>query len=414
MLNSLRVGWFLGVRQIKRSNIWTTLLIIFIMMLTFLNLVVVNGILVGLIEGGNQANREQYTADVIVLTPAGESVIQRTSQLTGLLDTLPQVDRYVTRELVGATVEANYTTRRDPTEERDTAGTQLAGIDPQREDAVTQLSRYVVEGLYLEPGDEGKVLLGANLLRRYSANFGDSFDSLDNIYPGDTVRVQFGDVTRELEVKGIVDSKVGEVSIRAFMIDKELRRLSGRNDQNVNEVSIVASSNVADKELKSILQQSGFEDADIRTASEAIPQFLEDIKVAFALLGNIIGLIGLVVAIITIFIIVFINAITRRKYIGILKGIGIRAQAIEFAYVIQAMFYAIIGAAVGLFVLYGILQPYIAANPINFPFSDGILSAPVPGTMIRLVLLLLATAIAGYVPARMIIKKNTLDSILGR
>jgi len=34
--------------------------------------------------------------------------------------------------------------------------------------------------------------------------------------------------------------------------------------------------------------------------------------------------------------------------------------------------------------------------------------------MIRLSILLVVTAIAGYIPARMIIKKNTLDSILGR
>jgi len=384
------------------------------MMLTFLNLVVVNGILVGLIEGGNQANRSQYTSDVIIVTSAGESFIERSAQLQRTLDELPQVDTYVTRHLVGANVQANYTTRRDLTEEIDSAGTQLAGIDPEREDRITNLSSYVVEGEFLEPGDEGQIVLGANLLQRYSANFGDSFDSLEGIYPGDRVRVQFGDVSRELTVKGIVDSKVGEVSIRAFMIDEELRRLTGRSDQNVNEISIREADGYTDQDLKQAIIASGFGDADIRTADEAIPQFLEDIKIAFALLGNIIGLIGLVVAVITIFIIIFINAITRKKFIGILKGIGIDSRAIEFAYIIQALFYAILGSVLGLLLLYAFLQPFIAANPIDFPFSDGILSAPVGETMIRLSILLVVTAIAGYIPARMIIKKNTLDSILGR
>jgi len=110
------------------------------MMLTFLNLVVVNGILVGLIEGGNQANRSQYTSDVIIVTSAGESFIERSAQLQRTLDELPQVDTYVTRHLVGANVQANYTTRRDLTEEIDSAGTQLAGIDPEREDRITNLS----------------------------------------------------------------------------------------------------------------------------------------------------------------------------------------------------------------------------------------------------------------------------------
>ena len=63
-LSSLRVGWLLGLRQIQHSNIWVTILIIVIMVLTFLSNVLISGILVGLIEGGNRANRDQYSGDV--------------------------------------------------------------------------------------------------------------------------------------------------------------------------------------------------------------------------------------------------------------------------------------------------------------------------------------------------------------
>src|SRR3989338_1717273 len=79
--NTLKVGWFLAKRQIKGSNKATTLLIIFIMMLTFLNLVVVSGILIGLIEGGNIANKDQYTGDVIITTIAGEPDIAHSHEL---------------------------------------------------------------------------------------------------------------------------------------------------------------------------------------------------------------------------------------------------------------------------------------------------------------------------------------------
>ena len=103
-----------------------------------------------------------------------------------------------------------------------------------------------------------------------------------------------------------------------------------------------------------------------------ISQFLNDIKIAFGLLGNIIGFIGIVVASITIFIIIFINAITRRKYIGILKAIGIRARSIQLAYIFQSLFYAITGSLLGVLVVYGLLVPAFEANPIDFPFSDGI------------------------------------------
>jgi hypothetical protein len=65
-------------------------------------------------------------------------------------------------------------------------------------------------------------------------------------------------------------------------------------------------------------------------------------------------------------------------------------------------------------IVYGLLVPYFDNNPINFPFSDGILVAPIVGTSIRIGLLIFATVIAGYIPARIVVKKNTLNSILGR
>ena len=68
----------------------------------------------------------------------------------------------------------------------------------------------------------------------------------------------------------------------------------------------------------------------------------------------------------------------------------------------------------GTLILYLLLKPFVDAHPINFPFSDGILVAPFDQTMRRFLILMITTLIAGFLPARYIIKKNTLDSILGR
>ena len=50
----------------------------------------------------------------------------------------------------------------------------------------------------------------------------------------------------------------------------------------------------------------------------------------------------------TIFIVIFINALTRRKFIGILKGVGINGKAIEMSYMFQSIFYALFGSCIGL------------------------------------------------------------------
>jgi ABC-type lipoprotein release transport system permease subunit len=154
--------------------------------------------------------------------------------------------------------------------------------------------------------------------------------------------------------------------------------------------------------------------ARIQTADEAIPSFLRDIETTFGILGNALSSIALVVASITIFIVIFINAVTRRKFIGIMKGIGISPVAVKFAYVFQALFYGVAGSLIGLFLTFGFLRPFFDAHPINFPFSDGILVVTASGAAIRVLILLVVTLLAGYIPASIIVRRNTLDAILGR
>lgn len=98
-----------------------------------------------------------------------------------------------------------------------------------------------------------------------------------------------------------------------------------------------------------------------------MPKFLQDIKNTFNVLGTFIGSIGIIVASITIFIIIFINALARRRFIGILKGIGIDRTAIEIAYVIQAGVYAFLGSMIGILITYLVLIPYFDRYPIDFP-----------------------------------------------
>lgn len=412
---SVRVGTFLGIRQLRRANRSTTILIISIMTFTFLNLVVVSGILVGLIVGGNIANRNQYTGDVIATTISGKSAIDHSQTFITTIAHDPQVTHYTARYLTGSTIEANYKTRSDFSNKANTVGGQLAGVNPTQENDFSNISKYVVEGSWLVPSESGYVVLGADLLDRYSASFGQGFDSLKNVYPGDTVKITVGTNTREFIVKGIVKSKVNEVSLRAFISDPDFIQLANRTDLDANEIALEHDATITDDQIKARLVADGFSDtAQIQTATEAIPEFLTQIKTAFSLLGNLIGAIGIVVGSITIFIVVFINAVTRKKFIGILKGIGVSPLAIQVSYLLQSLFYAIAGSLLGSLILYGLLVPAFNAHPLNFPFSDGVLVADVPTTILRIVILLIVTLIAGYIPARMIIRKNTLDSILGR
>ncbi|MEK7109457.1 MAG: ABC transporter permease [Patescibacteria group bacterium] len=411
---NVKIGFFLAVRALRRASLWTTTLIIGVMILTFLNLVVLSGILVGLMQGAINAVRTEYTSDVIVSTLEDKQYIENSPDIIGLVASLPEVAAYTARYREPGTLEANYRTHKE-TDKPNVANAVVVGINPAKENAVTGIARDIVEGEFLAPGDYDKVVVGGYLLKQYFPVETPGFSTLDRVGIGTKIRVTVGGVTREVTVKGILKSKVDEVAMRAYFVDSQFRSLIGRNDGNVDEIAIKVKPGVDPAAMRdALLLRGAGEAAKVQTFEDAQPKFLKDIITTFNMLGAAFSSIGLVVASITIFIVVFINAITRRKFIGILKGIGINGRAIEISYIFQSIFYALVGSIFGLLLVYGFLVPFFAAHPIDFPFSDGILVAPVGETMVRVGLLVVSTLIAGYVPAWMIIRKNTLDSILGR
>ena len=352
-----------------------------------------------------------------------------------ILKMLPEVENYSLRYTLGSTIEAGYIDRKDFTKDPERLSVSAYAIDPVKEEATTNLSKFLIEGEMLNPDESGYMLIGSTLLKKYS-NFSDLFEPLENVEIGKPLKItlQGGALssfdrdralvdgitdengqTTEFIVKGILDSKVGEVSSGIFITEQDYRRISRKTSLQAQESAIKHTDGIDDFVFKDIALSYGFGTyAKVQTATEAIPKFLSDIQKTFGLLGNIIGFIGIVVSSITVFIVIYINALTRRKFIGILKGIGISELAIEFAYVIQSIFYAVIGIGLGLLMLYGLLVPFFAQNPIDFPFSDGILVARVGPTLIRAGILLVITMLAGLLPARIIVRRNTLDSILQR
>jgi len=411
---NVRIGFFLAVRALRRASLWTTGLIIGVMVLTFLNLVVVSGILVGLLEGAVVAVRTQYTSDVIVSSLNDKKYIENSPNLISLINTLPEVSAYTARYREGGTVEANYKTRKE-TDKPNTANAVLVGINPAKEKAVTGIDSSIVEGSFLSPDDYDKVVIGGYLLKQYFPVETPGFTTLENVGVGTKIRMSVGGVVREVTVKGILKSKVDEVSMRVYMVDSQFRSLIGRSDGNVAELALKLKPGADPVAVRDeLLSRGAGINAKVQTYDDAQPKFLKDIIATFNMLGTAFSSIGLVVASITIFIVVFINAITRRKFIGILKGIGIHGRAIEISYVFQSVFYALVGSGLGLVLVYAFLVPFFDAHPIDFPFSDGILVAPLGSTFFRVGLLVVTTVIAGFIPARMIIRKNTLDSILGR
>ena len=413
--NSLRVGVFLGARQIFRASIWTNLLIIAVMVLTFLNLVFVSGVLLGLVEGSSRAIKRDYSGDMIVKSLEKKNYIQQTPAISKYLKSLPEVDNLSVRYIAGAKVEANYRSKSNPYDKTDQLNASVAGINPVAENITTNMSNAIVAGEYLNESDVNSVLVGSKLLAQYSRVQEPGLTLLDGVEVGDKIRISIEDFSKEYTVKGVVKNKVDLVSSRIFMLDTELRKILNRSDYGANEIAINLVEGATPQAVTDHMEMSRFGDlAEYQTWEESQGSFFKDIQLTFGILGNVIGSIGLAVATITIFIVIYINAITRRKFIGILKGIGVFSEAIEISYIIQSLFYSLTGTLIGSLILFRFLVPYFDNNPIDFPFSDGILAVTFESTLIRVIILVCTTFLAGYFPAKLITKQNTLDTILDR
>ncbi|MEI6296894.1 MAG: FtsX-like permease family protein [bacterium] len=417
---SLFVGWFLAVRQIRRTSVWTTTLIVFVMMLTFLNLVVVSGILVGLVEGSSAAYRSQYSGDVLISNLPTKKFIPNTLQIVRNYSDVTHIKAVSTRYITSGVIESDYKKIKKPGDVFERVSASITGIDPEDENIVTALSKRVIQGEYLSSDDVGYVLVGSSLLKEYAGkNRPGSGKFLSGVFPGAKIRITSNDKEREYTVKGIIKSKIGEVGNRIYALDRDVRILTERFDYNANEISFKIDDSVSPEHVRddiiSINKSNGIDgEMRVETWSEAQGQFFKDLQSTFFILGSLIGFISLVVAAITLFIVIFINAISRRRYIGILKGIGVDSAAIKISYTLQSIFYSVAGSLIGFIIIYGILVPFFMENPIDFPFSDGFLYAPISETFVRFIILLIITVVAGYVPAAIITRKNTLDAILGR
>ena len=412
--DSLRVARFLAIRAIKNSSKWTTGLIIFVMVLTFLNLVVVSGILVGLIQGSETAFRERFIGDLGISKLDKKSYVENADAIVNIIANDSRVTSYSVKYNARGKLEANYRTRRSD-EIANIRNIGIYGVNIANEDKTSHICSTLLEGECLIPSDASKyILIGKNITDKYSVVGNADTSVLRGVETGSRLRLSVGDVNNEYIVKGIYKMKAGELDQNVYMVDSELRRIAGLTTDQVSLIS-VRVKNGAEADMKNTLVNNGFDRyAKIETFAEGTPEFVKNMKSLFGLLGNFFGSIAIVVAAITLYIVIFINALNKKKQIGILKGIGIKEGAIEMSYVMQAIFYGLIGSGLGVLITFAVMKPAFAAHPIDFPFSDGILVAEWGTTMIRVGILLVITVIAGYIPARMIVKKNTLNAILGR
>lgn len=412
----LRVAFFIATKSIRRGQITTKLVTVFILLLTLLNLTVVGGLLNGITEDIGDNIRKSFTGNIFIEPPSGYEYVKNTGDLFSSLHH-SAVAGYSGRLLKGVTLEYDYRSvngNKKPL----SVGTTLTGLNPDAEAKTTVLPDKVVEGRFLENDDWDDIVLGSSLIDGYVKGSTGVSGTLGYVSIGDKVRARFPNGnTFEFTVVGIVHTKASTVDQRSFVNYKVLRQLSGLMNNEYSEIAVRTNDRTAVPSLVKYLEDAdarAIHNNDIKAADEAMPKAIADLQKAFALIGNLVGATAVLIGLVTVFVIIFINASSRRRQIGILKAQGIEPSALILSYILQALFYTIIGIVVGTVILVFFLQGYFEKHPLSLPMADGNLLLGFDYVAARIGVLIASSVISGFIPAWLIIRQNTLDSILGR
>jgi putative ABC transport system permease protein len=418
--NSLSVGFFLAVREIKRSSPWTTGLIILVICLTFFNMLFLGGILLGFAGAALGTYHTYYSGDILIIPATNKKTIEQTNTVTEVVKSLPTLKAYSLREGFSGVIEYNYQNKIRPNDLAEGASGEIMGIDPVAEDKFNKLSQTMVAGSYLLPTDSDEIIIGSNLMRKYATVRGAILSVgskvLQNADVGSRVRLTVNGIQKEVTIKGVFTTNSVSVDSRVYMVNTAFREFTGNTNLNASEIAVALQPNASDVAAKQYIQNNLKDNKDIivQRADEAIPSSIFTIFEAFGRLGNLVGGIALLVSAFTIFIVIYVNAITRRKFIGILKGIGISSRAIEISYIFQAVFYATAGVLIASLFILGILKPYFDLHPIVFANVSASLAIGLGDVIPKAIALILTAFISGFIPAWIVTRQNTLDAILGR
>jgi putative ABC transport system permease protein len=402
ILRNLRVSWFLAVRSVARGNAGVTIMTI-LMMAVVLNSVL---FLPSLINGAITTLNRQ-----IVDTATSDLIITSSTVGGGITDAAAYVDRIRASEGVDA---ATATLR---------IGTQIAhgsrsnawgvdAIDPDSYAAVFTTPQHLIEGSYLDPADTDGILLGVDIagadrttLRMYS-------NSLQTVHAGDVVEVTLlGGKTASFTVRGIYQNFFSLSDQGAYVTRAAAEALLPQLKDAASRVFVRTAAGVgsADLETRIGALRSGVSFQTPEQLSAAIQDQID----TFDLINNIMRVISLLVAAITVFIITYVDLTNRRRQIGIERAIGIRSGAIVGGYVIKSMITASAGVVLGLLLFQFGVIPLVDRYPFIFP-NGPVRLVESPQIMIgNLVILLVVAVVSSIIPSIRTVSMKILDAIWG-
>lgn len=404
----IKTALFVAYKTIVKGSKSTVALIIFILSLSFFNLMFVSGFLSGFSDGITRFMIDTSTAHIIVMPqdePTRKDFIIDQSSARAQIQTIPGVIATASHYQLGGSVAYD----KENNGKFKYVSAPIIGVTQPEEKHVLTVSENMVSGVFPDTLNKDEIILGANL----SGGFGTKqTNDLGGATVGNKVQVTYANgITRTYTIKGIFKMTMGGTGSTAFISTKEAEAiLSTHNNASEIMVKVDLSKNTLANyinRIQSILPTLTTETYVDRLSTVGV------LVSAFNVIAIIVSVISIVVAAITIFVMIYVNAVSKRRQIGILKAIGIKESIIELSYVIQSLFYATLGVIGGSIIIFLVVIPFLAVRPIPMPFGNASLVYTSLGIVVNVASLIIAGILAGFVPAKIVARENILKSIWG-
>lgn len=238
-----------------------------------------------------------------------------------------------------------------------TKASALIGIDPVKEDEITNLSKWVTKGVYLRPNDDG-VLLASNLARQLKVEIGDTIVLISVGYHG-------ASAAQLAILKGIVHfpspkmnsfaayvtlkkaqafySTENMITSTVVMIDnyKHLERTQRQLERSIGNTYHVKSWKEIQPEIVQMIEQD--------RAGGLIMKIIVYTVIGFGILGTIIMMMA-----------------ERKKELAIMLAVGMQKKKLIKIMFYETLFIGLIGVVLG-FMFSAPIMTYFLHHPINLP-----------------------------------------------
>ena len=240
--------------------------------------------------------------------------------------------------------------------EEQTKGIALVGINPEKEERFTKISKKIVEGKYLKDNDNG-VLISQKLAKFLKVNVNDTVVLIGQGLRGSSAAGKY-------PVRGIIHFPSPDLDNRMIFMSLSTCQEFFSSDNRLTSISLnLKDPDLTNETLKEIKKAAPADQYEVMTWNEMLIELVQFIKSKDAGSYFLIGILYMIVSF-GIFGTVLMMTSERIKEFGVVVSIGMQKTKLAVIVAIEMIYVGIIGILAGVVAAFPIVYYYFI-HPIR-------------------------------------------------